>query len=99
MTWDAPSRGGAFFVSSFEHSSFGFDSSFEFRHSDFPLQRPRLNWLDPMLPLVLHKGLFGFGDLNVGPLKMTYFHKIDQALAARGHPLILPQVHPTGGIA
>jgi triacylglycerol lipase len=52
-----------------------------------------------MPPIVLHKGLFGFGDFKLGPLRFSYFHKIDAALIARGHTVILPCVHPTGGIA
>ncbi len=49
-------------------------------------------------PIVLHHGLFGFGNLGVGKLKLSYFHKIDRALADRGHPLIIANVHPTGPI-
>ena len=52
-----------------------------------------------MLPIVLHHGLFGFGDFKLGPLQMSYFRGIDTALAARGHRLIVPKVHPTGSIA
>jgi triacylglycerol lipase len=52
-----------------------------------------------MTPIVLHHGLFGFCDFKLGPLKMSYFRGIDEALAARGHPLVVTRVHPTGGIA
>lgn len=52
-----------------------------------------------MTPIVLQHGLFGFSDIGVGKLKLTYFNKIDRAIAARGHPLIIPRVHPTGSIA
>jgi triacylglycerol lipase len=52
-----------------------------------------------MTPIVLQHGLFGFSDIGVGKLKLTYFNRIDRALAARGHPLIVPRVHPTGTIA
>src|SRR5436853_7430477 len=52
-----------------------------------------------MTPMVLQHGLFGFSDIGVGKLKLTYFNRIDRALAARGHPLIVPRVHPTGTIA
>ena len=52
-----------------------------------------------MTPIVLQHGLFGFTDIGVGKLKLTYFNRIDRALAARGHPLIIPRVHPTGTIA
>jgi triacylglycerol lipase len=49
-------------------------------------------------PIVLQHGLFGFGNVGIGSFRLSYFHKIDRALAERGHPLIISQVHPTGGI-
>jgi triacylglycerol lipase len=52
-----------------------------------------------MTPIVLQHGLFGFTDIGVGKLRITYFNRIDRALAARGHPMIVPRVHPTGSIA
>lgn len=52
-----------------------------------------------MLPIVLHHGLFGFGNFELGRIKLSYFSGIDRALAARGHPLIVSRVHPTAGIA
>jgi len=52
-----------------------------------------------MTPIVLQHGLFGYSDIGIGKLKLTYFNKIDRAIAARGHPLIIPRVHPTGSIA
>jgi triacylglycerol lipase len=52
-----------------------------------------------MPPIILHHGLFGFGEFKLGPLKMSYFRGIDTAIAARGHQVILPKVHPTGSIA
>src|SRR4051812_10672611 len=52
-----------------------------------------------MSPIVLQHGLFGFSDIGVGKLKLTYFNRIDRAIAARGHPLIVPRVHPTSSIA
>ncbi len=51
-----------------------------------------------MVPIVLQHGLFGFGGIQVGSLKMSYFHKIDRAIAERGHPVIVSRVHPTGSI-
>ena len=51
-----------------------------------------------MLPLVLHHGLFGLGNVELGPLKLHYFRGIDRAIVARGHPLIVSRVHPTAGI-
>src|SRR2546423_874265 len=51
-----------------------------------------------MLPIVLHHGLFGFGNFKLGPVKLSYFHKIDDAIERLGHPVIIPRVHPTGCI-
>src|SRR2546422_740341 len=54
---------------------------------------------ESMLPVVvLHHGLFGTGDLKVGPLKFSYFRKIDRAIADRGHPLIVTRVHPSSSV-
>lgn len=52
-----------------------------------------------MLPIVLHHGLFGFGNVKLGPIRLSYFHKIDAAIERLGHPVIVPRVHPTGSIA
>lgn len=52
-----------------------------------------------MIPVVLHHGLFGLGDVQIGKLRIPYFRHIDRAIADRGHPLIVSRVHPTGGIA
>jgi triacylglycerol lipase len=52
-----------------------------------------------MTPIVLHHGLFGFGNFELGRLKLSYFHRIDRAIAERGHPLIVSRVHPTSSIA
>jgi len=51
-----------------------------------------------MTPLVLHHGLFGHGDWQLGPLKWRYFNQIDEKIAARGYPIIIPGVHPTAGV-
>ena len=51
------------------------------------------------VPIVLHHGFGGFSSLRLGPLQVPYFRRIDRALAARGHPLIITRVHPTAGIA
>src|SRR5918993_255332 len=51
-----------------------------------------------MLPIVLHHGLLGSGDIAIGPVKLSYFRGIDRAIAARGHPTIVSRVHPTGSI-
>ena len=52
-----------------------------------------------MLPVVLHHGLFGFGEINAGPVKLSYFGKIARGIANRGHPVIISSVHPTAGVA
>ena len=52
-----------------------------------------------MVPIVLHHGLFGFGEFSAGPVKLTYFGAIARGIAARGHPLVLSGVHPTAGVA
>lgn len=51
-----------------------------------------------MTPIVLQHGLFGFDEIRVGKLRYGYFHGIDRAIEARGHPLILARVHPTSSI-
>jgi triacylglycerol lipase len=51
-----------------------------------------------MIPIVLHHGLLGFGDIGIGPVKLAYFRGIDRALTSRGHPLVISRVHPTGPI-
>lgn len=51
-----------------------------------------------MTPIVLHHGLMGFGDVKVGPIKLSYFAGIDRMITDRGHPLIISRVHPTGSI-
>src|SRR5690348_14070009 len=52
-----------------------------------------------MLPVVLHHGLFGLGNFQIGRWKVSYFNGgIERAIADRGHPLIIPRVHPTAGI-
>jgi triacylglycerol lipase len=54
--------------------------------------------MPPPLPIILHHGLMGFGDVSVGPVKIAYFRGIDRAIAGRGHPLVVSRVHPTGSI-
>ena len=49
-------------------------------------------------PVVLHHGLFGHGNIKIGPLKLNYFRGIDRAIIAQGHPLIVTSVHPTSSI-
>ena len=50
-------------------------------------------------PVILHHGLFGSGDIQVGPVTLRYFRGIDRAITARGHPLIVPWVHPCSSVA
>src|SRR5438067_9901410 len=50
------------------------------------------------VPVVLHHGLFGFARVGVGPVSISYFAKIDQAIMDRGHPLIITGVHPAASI-
>ena len=56
-------------------------------------------FIGAMLPIVLHHGLMGLGDLRFGPIKLHYFRGIDRAISDRGHPVIVSRVHPTAGIA
>jgi triacylglycerol lipase len=57
----------------------------------------KLNLLK-MTPIVLHHGLFGHGNWELGPWRLPYFRQIDRAIAARGYPLIISGVHPTAGV-
>ena len=50
-------------------------------------------------PVILHHGLFGTGDIPLGPVTLRYFRGIDRAIAARGHPVIVPWVHPCSTVA
>jgi triacylglycerol lipase len=52
-----------------------------------------------MLPIVLHHGLMGFTNVGIGKLRLAYFQGIDRAIQDRGHPIIIPSVHPTSSIA
>ena len=52
-----------------------------------------------MVPIVLHHGLMGIGNFRIGKFRLAYFSGgIERAIAERGHPLIVPRVHPTAGI-
>ncbi|MCS7033779.1 MAG: hypothetical protein NZ561_07260 [Phycisphaerae bacterium] len=52
-----------------------------------------------MTPIVLHHGLFGFGNVQLGPIPIRYYSGgIERIIAERGHPLILARCHPTGPI-
>jgi triacylglycerol lipase len=51
-----------------------------------------------VFPIILHHGICGFGRLELGPIHISNFRWIDQAIAANGHRLSVPNVHPTAGI-
>ncbi len=51
-----------------------------------------------MVPIVLHHGFMGYDQLRLGKLRFSYFHKIDKAIGALGHRLIVSRVHPTASI-
>src|SRR4051794_12214030 len=51
-----------------------------------------------MPTLVLHHGLFGYGNLRLGPLSTSSFHGIDQALSSPDLPVLLTHVHPTASV-
>ena len=51
------------------------------------------------VPIVLHHGFMGYGDFAAGPVKVSYFGRIGRAIAERGHPVVVPWVHATAGIA
>ena len=51
-----------------------------------------------MIPIVLHHGFMGFGDVAVGPVRLSYFRGIDRMIRGRGHPLIVSRVSPAGPI-
>ncbi len=53
---------------------------------------------DALMPVVLHHGLFGVGDMKIGMLKLSYFRGIDRAIEQRGHPLIVTWVHPSSSV-
>jgi triacylglycerol lipase len=49
-------------------------------------------------PIVLHHGLFGRDEYRLGPLRRSYFHRIERAIAQEGHLVIATRVHPTAGV-
>jgi triacylglycerol lipase len=53
-----------------------------------------------MLPVVLHHGIFNVLSFKLGKFRFSTFSTaVENAIAARGHPLIISKVHPTAGIA
>ena len=64
-----------------------------------PLLKPVSSvYTPPMLPVVLHHGLLGHGDIHVGPVQFRYFRGIDRAITRAGYPLLVTHVHPTSSI-
>ena len=51
-----------------------------------------------MVPLILHHGFLGHGDLWIGPVRLSYFKGIDRAIAGIGHPVVVTGVHPTSSV-
>src|SRR4051794_5058523 len=51
------------------------------------------------IPILLHHGLFGVGEIKLGPLSLKSFPGIDRAIIDRGHPLIVSRVHPAASVA
>ena len=53
-----------------------------------------------MIPLVLHHGIFNVFNFKLGKFKLcTFSSAVENAIAGRGHRLIVSKVHPTAGIA
>lgn len=51
-----------------------------------------------MATVILHHGLFGTDEIRLGPLRRSYWHRIDRAIATAGHTVITTRVHPTASI-
>jgi triacylglycerol lipase len=51
-----------------------------------------------MPPVILHHGLFGYDELKLGPVRVTYFSQIGQGIGRLGHPWFATRVHPTASI-
>ena len=51
-----------------------------------------------MTPLVLAHGFCGFASAKLGRLEYRYFGEIERALQQRGHPVLVPRVHPLASI-
>jgi len=52
-----------------------------------------------MPPIILHHGILSHGDWRLGPLRVSYFRGIEWAIANRGYPVVVTNVHPTAGVA
>ena len=53
-----------------------------------------------MIPIVLHHGIFNFLTFEFGKFKRSTFSSaVENAIAGRGHPLIVSKVQPVAGIA
>jgi triacylglycerol lipase len=51
-----------------------------------------------VIPIVLHHGFMAFGQIRLGPVRVSNFRGISGAFAERGHPVLLESVHPTASI-
>jgi triacylglycerol lipase len=51
-----------------------------------------------MTPVVLAHGIFGFAAAKLGRLEYRYFGEIERAIQQRGHPVLVPSVHPIASI-
>ncbi len=49
-------------------------------------------------PVILLHGIFGYDRIKLGPVTLNYFAGIAKAIAARGHAVLTPPVHPTASI-
>src|SRR5580700_11368315 len=53
-----------------------------------------------MVPVVLHHGIFNILTFKVGKLKVcTFSNAVENAIAGRGHPLIVSKVQPLASVA
>jgi triacylglycerol lipase len=51
-----------------------------------------------VIPIVLHHGFLAFGQIRLGRLRVCNFRHIHSAIAQRGHPIIMENIHPTASI-
>ena len=51
------------------------------------------------VPVVLAHGIFGYGNVGLGPLRHRYFYGVEDTLHAAGHPVLVTSVPPAGTIA
>lgn len=51
------------------------------------------------LPVILHHGILGFPEQQIGPLRLRYYRGIDAAIERRGNRVLITRVHPTASVA